>query len=100
MSTVPVLRPGIESWRRAMAATEEVERRMLRVTALLDAAKVPYAVIGGNAVAAWVATIDKGATRPTKDVDILLRRADIPLARQALEPAGFVYQETMDIPMF
>ena len=83
-----------------MTAVEEVERRLLRVAALLDAAGVPYAVIGGNAVAAWVATVDKGATRPTKDVDILLRRDDLPLARQALEPAGFIYAETMDVPMF
>jgi hypothetical protein len=97
---VPVLRPGFESWRRAMAASEEVERRARRFTAVLDAAGVPYAVIGGNAVAAWVGTIDKEAIRSTKDVDVLLRRGDLPKARQALEPAGFIFAETMDVPMF
>jgi hypothetical protein len=83
-----------------MDAIEKVKRRARRVTALLDAAAVPYAVIGGNAVAAWVSSVDEGAERGTKDVDILLRRADLPLARQALEPAGFLFAETMDVPMF
>jgi hypothetical protein len=34
-------------------------------------------VAGGNAVAAWVATVDPSAVRNTQDVDILLRRADL-----------------------
>ena len=97
MSSVPV---RIPSWEKAMDAIEEVKRRARRVTALLDAAAVPYAVIGGNAVAAWVSSVDEAAERGTKDVDILLRRADLPLARQALEPAGFLFAETMDVPMF
>ncbi len=100
MSTVPVLPVLIPSWEKAMDAIEEVKRRARRVTALLDAAGVPYAVIGGNAVAAWVSSIDEGAARATRDVDILLRRADLPLARQALEPAGFLFAEVMDVPMF
>ena len=83
-----------------MDAIEEVKRRARRVTALLDAAGVPYAVIGGNAVAAWVSSIDEEAERGTKDVDILLRRADLLLARQVLEPAGFLFAEVMDVPMF
>ena len=83
-----------------MAASEEVERRARRFAAILDAAGVPYALIGGNAVGAWVGSIDKEAIRTTKDVDVLLRRADLPLARQALEPAGFLFAETMDVPMF
>ena len=83
-----------------MDAIEAVRRLARRVTALLDAAAVPYAVIGGNAVAAWVSSIDKGAARATRDVDILLRRQDLPLARLALEPAGFLFAETLDVPMF
>ena len=83
-----------------MAACEEVERRARRFAAILDAAGVLYAIIGGNAVAAWVGSIDKEALRTTKDVDVLLRRVDLPLARQALEPAGFLFAETMDVPMF
>lgn len=47
-----------------------------------------------------VATVDPGATRNTKDVDILLRREDLPAARRALEDAGFVYRQTAGIDMF
>ena len=45
--------------------------------ALLEEAGVPYAVIGGNAVAAWVSRVDKAAVRNTQDVDILLRREEL-----------------------
>ena len=83
-----------------MDAIAIVRERARRVTALLDEAGVPYAVIGGNAVAAWVASIDPGAQRATQDVDLLLRREDIDLARSVLEPAGFLYAQTMDGPMF
>lgn len=100
MSSVPVIRPGLASWERAMKAAEEVKARLRRVTALLDAASVPYAVLGGNAVAVWVGSVDEAAIRNTADVDLMLRRADIPRARAALEPAGFIYHETMDVPMF
>ena len=100
MPPVPDLPVLIPSWEKAMDAIEEVKRRARRVTALLDAAGVPYAVIGGNAVAAWVSLIDEGAARATRDVDILLRRADLPLARQALESAGFLFAEVLDVPMF
>jgi hypothetical protein len=83
-----------------MAASEAVERRLRRVTSLLNEANVPYAVIGGNAVATWVATIDEDSTRQTKDVDLILRREDMDRARAVLESGGFVYAETMDVPMF
>ena len=41
---------------------------------------VPYAVAGGNAVAAWVSRVDEAAVRNTQDVDILLRRSDLSAA--------------------
>jgi hypothetical protein len=81
-------------------AVEKVRERLLRTTAALDGAGVPYAVIGGNAVAAWVTRVDEAAVRNTRDVDILLRRADLPAAKVALEQAGFSYHETLDVHMF
>jgi predicted RNase H-like nuclease (RuvC/YqgF family) len=39
-------------------AMERVERRLKQVTSALDEAAIPYAVVGGNAVAAWIATVD------------------------------------------
>ncbi len=85
---------------RMVAAVERVRDRLARSTAALEAAGVPYAVIGGNAVAAWVATVDPAAVRNTQDVDILLRRGDLDAAGRALGAAGFVHHETPGVDMF
>jgi hypothetical protein len=85
---------------RMVEAVEKVRDRLRRTAQALDAAGVPYAVIGGNAVAAWVARIDPAAVRNTQDVDILLRRADLPAAKAALESAGFVFRHVRGIDMF
>src|SRR5438067_424270 len=42
---------------RMERAVAKVRERLLRATAALNQAGVPYAVVGGNAVASWVATI-------------------------------------------
>ena len=73
---------------------------MDRAAAALEAAGVPYAIAGGNAVAEWVGRVDEAAVRNTRDVDILLRRADLPAAIVALEAVGFVYRQTASIDMF
>lgn len=73
-------------------AVESVRRRLLRATGALSAANVPYAVVGGNAVAAWVSRVDEAAVRNTRDVDILLRRSDLAGAAEALKDAGFVHR--------
>src|SRR2546426_11908167 len=81
-------------------ALDEVAERLRRVTAALADAGVPYALIGGQAVGLWVATKDPAAVRTTKDVDILLRRDDLPAARAAAQAADFDYFELMGIGMF
>src|ERR1051325_8736137 len=91
VSLVPV------SWQRMIAAVEKVRNRMLRAVKALEQANVPYAIAGGNAVAAWVSRVDEAAVRNTRDVDILLRRADLEAARQALESAGFVYRRAASL---
>src|ERR1051325_1898655 len=88
------------SWERMMNAVERIRERLLRAAAALDKAGVPYAVAGGNAVAAWVSRVDEAAVRNTQDVDIVLRRADLPAARSALEKAGFVYRHAASMDMF
>jgi len=85
---------------RMFSAMDKVRERMERACLALAAAKVPYAIIGGNAVAAWVATRDEGAVRNTKDVDILLAMADADAATQALSSVGFVRVMTMGVTMF
>src|SRR4051812_24670943 len=87
-------------WERALLAAEKVKERLRRATRALDAAGVPYAVVGGNAVAEWVARIEEEAVRNTRDVDLLIRRADLPAARVALEGAGFLYHHLLDIDTF
>src|SRR5881227_2830916 len=85
---------------RAVNAVEKVRERLLRATAALEAAKVPYAVAGGNAVALWVSRVDEAAVRNTQDVDILIRRADLPAARAALEKTGFIYRHMAGMDVF
>jgi hypothetical protein len=87
-------------WERYLMALDDVTDRLQRITQALEAASVPYALVGGQAVALWVATRDPAAVRTTKDVDILLRREDVPQARAAAATAGFDYFETLGIGMF
>src|SRR5438105_2515374 len=85
---------------RMERAVAKVRERLLRATAALNQIGVPYAVVGGNAVASWVATIDEGAVRNTRDIDLLVRRSDLPTITAALEQAGFVRDELLDVVMF
>jgi hypothetical protein len=85
---------------RMERAVAKVRERLLRSTAALNQAGIPYAVVGGNAVASWVATIDEGAIRNTRDIDLLVRRSDLPTITAALEHAGFVRDELLDAIMF
>jgi hypothetical protein len=85
---------------RMERAVTKVRERLLRATSALNKAGVAYAVVGGNAVASWVATIDEGAVRNTRDIDLLVRRSDLPAIAAALEQAGFVRDELLDVVMF
>ena len=88
------------SWDRMIEAVQAVRERALRATAALERAGIPYAMAGGNAVAAWVARVDRAAVRNTQDVDILVRRADFDAVKAALESAGFVHASVMDVTCF
>jgi hypothetical protein len=83
-----------------VSAVEKVRDRLKRAVAALDQAGIPYAVAGGNAVAAWVARADESATRNTQDVDVLLRRQDLPAAIAAMSRAGFRHRHAMGVDMF
>ena len=85
---------------RMERAVQKVTERLLRVTSALDRAGIPYAVIGGNAVGAWVATVDESAVRNTQDVDLLIRRTDFDAVKQTLEAIGFRYRHAASIDMF
>jgi hypothetical protein len=85
---------------RMVRAVERVRERMHRAAFALQQAGIPYAVIGGNAVAAHVGRVDESAVRNTQDVDILLKRTDLEAAKSALAMAGFVYRHVKGIDMF
>ncbi len=96
----PRLPVGFASWQRATEAAQATERRARRAAALLDSAAIPYALSGGIGCTAWVASVDEEATRSSVDVRIVLRRSDLPRARQALEQDVFVYTEQDGQPVF
>jgi hypothetical protein len=51
---------------RMVRAVEKGRQRLLRSTAALKNSGIPYAVISGNAVAAWVSRVDEAAVRNTQ----------------------------------
>ena len=55
------------------------------IAGALTAAGIDYAVCGGIAV-----TIH-GATRTTKDIDVLIERKDIPRVLEVVRPLGYVF---------
>jgi hypothetical protein len=97
MEPLPV---GLKSWERTVRAVEAVKNRLLRATSALKDAGIDFAVVGGNAVAAWVGQIDQSAVRFTQDVDLLIRRSDLDAVTRALEAIGFQYRRSSGIDMF
>jgi len=95
-----VVRFGFDVLDRVEQAVAMVKERLKRAVTALEAAGVPYAVVGGHAVAAWVSQIDPAAVRTTVDVDILIARVDFDRARAALEAAGFIHSFTFGIDIF
>jgi hypothetical protein len=92
--------PWLDLYSHYGRVMDEIEDRKRRITAVLAQHGVEYALIGGQAVIAWVSTVDPDATRTTKDVDILLRRSDLERAKHAAATAGFEYYEILGTGMF
>jgi len=87
-------------WKQHVMSLDEVTARLERICGALQRASVPYALAGGQAVAIWVATKQPAAVRTTKDVDILIRREDLPQARAAALAVEMDYFEVMGVGMF
>src|SRR5437868_10063002 len=96
--TVPLASPSL--WQKYLMALDEVTDRLQRIARALSEAGVPYALVGGQAVALWVATRDPAAVRTTKDVDILVRREDLSKARVAAATVAMDYFEVVGVGMF
>jgi len=91
---------GEELWTRMERAVEKVNDRLRKTVKILEESKVPYAIIGGHAVRAWVAQVDEAALRTTQDVDILVRPGDLPALMDAMIAAGFYHRNTSGLDMF
>jgi hypothetical protein len=98
--TAEVTSQQTDAWRKYLMALDEVTDRLQRITRALADAAVPYALVGGQAVALWVATRDPAAVRTTKDVDLLLRKEDLPRARAAASGIDMDYFEVAGVGMF
>jgi hypothetical protein len=88
------------SWDRMIAAVDAVRERARRASSALTLANVPHAIIGGHAVASWVARVDVEAVRNTADVDLLIRREDLGATIAALTAVGFLHQNVNGIDLF
>jgi len=91
---------GEDVLERMVRAVEKVRERLRRATAALEEAGIPYAIVGGNAVAAWMSKVDPGAARNTVDVDVMVNRRDFGAAKRALTGAGFHHRELLGVHMF
>src|SRR5437588_1085758 len=91
---------SLSLWEKYVMALDVVTARLQRITTALEQAGVPYALVGGQAVALWVATKDPAAVRTTKDVDTLLRGEDLPRARAAAASVALDYFEVVGVGMF
>jgi hypothetical protein len=87
-------------WEAYVMALDDVTDRLYRLIRALEEKSVPYAVVGGQAVALWVATKEPAAVRTTKDVDLMIRRADLPQARAAALSVEMDYFEVLGVGMF
>jgi hypothetical protein len=80
-------------------ALDKIQARLQKITAALGSAGVPYAVVGGHAVAAWVSTRDPAAVRTTKDVDLLVQRGDLLRIQTAAATCDLDYAEVLGVAM-
>lgn len=91
---------GDELYARMEQAVEKVTLRLRKTVDLLESSGIPYAIVGGHAVRAWVAQVDEAAVRTTQDVDVLIRPSDLLALRETMEQAGFHFRQTSGLNMF
>ncbi|MGI8908047.1 MAG: hypothetical protein ACR2IE_16340 [Candidatus Sumerlaeaceae bacterium] len=88
------------TFQQVVDVLEHVQERLYRVKQALEDAGIPYAVVGGNAVASWVASVNRAAIRTTGDVDILLDPADLERAKVAMAKVDFHFRHAAGVSFF
>jgi len=79
---------------------DRVELRLRKTIAILETAKIRFAIVGGNAVRIWVAQVDPGAVRATNDIDVLIHPEDLEIVKNAMAKHGFRYRKAAGLDMF
>jgi hypothetical protein len=70
-----------------------------RLAKAFGAAGIEYRVVGGLAAYLYVEEAEADAGRLTKDIDILVRRQDLPRIAEAVEPFGLEYRHAAGVDM-
>jgi hypothetical protein len=78
---------------------EKLLERMRRFHAALEAAGIPYRIVGGMAVFIQVAERDPEKARLTADVDAGISRQDLARVKAAAENGGFQFRHVADVDM-
>jgi hypothetical protein len=70
-----------------------------RIAGPLAAAQIPYEVIGGMAVMVQVNRVEPSAVRNTKDIDIMIHRADLERIAEVSQHHGFTFRHADGVDM-
>ncbi|MGH9648650.1 MAG: hypothetical protein ACRD4E_17745, partial [Bryobacteraceae bacterium] len=81
-------------------AVEKILDVTVRFASALEAAGIPYRVVGGFAIFLHIDPVDPMAARLTKDVDVAIDRHDLDAIRTALQPHGFTHRHVAGVDMF
>lgn len=71
-----------------------------RFASALEAAGIPYRIVGGFAIFLHIDPVDPMAARLTKDVNVAVERRDLDAIRVALQPHGFTHRHVAGVDMF
>ena len=70
-----------------------------RIATPLTTAKIPYELIVGGAVMVHVNRADSSAVRNTKDIDIMVHRADLDRIKEVAGQHGFTFRHVAGVDM-
>lgn len=70
-----------------------------RIATPLALEKIPYELIGGGAVMVQVNRVEPSAVRNTKDIDIMIDRADLERIKEVAQRHGFTFRHAAGVDM-
>jgi len=78
---------------------EQISDLAQRIEQAFSAAGLEYRVVGGLATYLYVEERDPDAGRLTRDIDIAVRREDLPAIAEAVRPLGLEYRHAAGVDM-